>query len=124
MKLYLINDNSELITYNKVRYEIKEYDEDLVKVILKEASKYHIKEEYDYYYTDFNDSDQSHRITYKEIEDDMVVVKDNKFYGVYLKGNSMYEHFEVIITLDNKETKVKDGSDYSYTTWIWDLIKK
>ena len=44
MELYVINENSELVSYNKVRYEKKEYTGELLEKILKSASEYHLKE--------------------------------------------------------------------------------
>ena len=96
----------------------------MLEGILEEASKYHIKEIYDYHYADFNDKDSKCTTNFKEIENKSIVVRDNKFYGVYLKDGSMYEQHEIIITLDNPEVKVGDGSDYSYTYWTWKIIKK
>lgn len=124
MELYVINDNGELVTYNKIKYEKKEYTGEVLEKILKKASEYHIKEIYDYYYTDFNDKDSEYKTSFEEIKEESIVVKDDDFYGVYLKGGSMYESYEVIITLDNLEVKVGDGSDYSYTYWTWILTKK
>ena len=102
----------------------KEYIGELLERILKEARKQHIKEIYDYYYTDFNDKDSKYTTNFNEIENESMVVKDNKFYGVYLNGGSMHERYEVIITLDNPKVKIGDGSDYSYTYWTWELMKK
>ena len=96
----------------------------MLEKILKSASEYHIKEIYDYYYTDFNDKDSEYTTSFNEIKNESIVVKDDKFYGVYLKGGSMYESYEIITTLDKPEVKVGDGSDYSYTYWTWILMKK
>ena len=124
MELYVISENGELVTYNKVRCEKKEYTGELLEKILKSASEYHIKEIYDYYYTDFNDKDSEYTTSFNEIKNESIVVKDDKFYGVYLKGGSRYESYEIITTLDKPEVKVGDGSDYSYTYWTWILMKK
>ena len=124
MELYVINDKSELETYNKIKYEKKEYSGEILDNILNVASKYHIKEIYDYYYTDFNDNDSEYSSTFNEIKDESIVVKDDEFYGIYLKGGSMYKSYEVIVTLDKPEVKVGDGSSYSYTYWTWILMKK
>ena len=124
MELYEICEKGELTTYNKVSYKKEEYDGEILEDIIKDASKYHIKEIYDYYYTDFNDKDEEYTTTYKDISDEKIVVKDNKFYGVYLSAGSKYDMYEVIITLDNPKTTIGDGSSYSYTYWTWELMKK
>ena len=74
----------------------------------------------------FNKTDEleDYLNNFKKIQNESIIVKDDKFYGVYLKGGSMYERYKVIITLDNPEVKVGDGSDYSYTYWTWKLMKK
>ena len=124
MELYEICEKGELTTYNKVSYKKEEYDGEILEAIIKDASKYHIKEIYDYYYTDFNDKDEEYTTTYKDINSENIVVKDNTFYGVYLSAGSKYDMYEVIITLDNPKTTIGDGSSYSYTYWTWELMKK
>jgi hypothetical protein len=124
MELYEICEKGELTTYNKVIYKKEEYDGEILEAIIKDASKYHIKEIYDYYYTDFNDKDEEYTTTYKDINSENIVVKDNAFYGVYLSAGSKYDMYEVIITLDNPKTTIGDGSSYSYTYWTWELMKK
>ena len=49
MELYVICEKGELTTYNKVSYKKEEYDGEILEAIIKDASKYHIKEIYDYY---------------------------------------------------------------------------
>ena len=53
----------------------------MLERFLKDVSKYHIKEIYDYYYTDFNDKDSEYTTNFKEIKNESIVVKDDKFYG-------------------------------------------
>ena len=48
MELYEICEKGELTTYNKVSYKKEEYDGEILEAIIKDASKYHIKEIYDY----------------------------------------------------------------------------
>ena len=120
MELYVFSENGELTSYNKINYKREEYEGEVLESIIKEANNYHIKEIYDYYYTDFNDRDEEYTTSYKDIDNTQIVVKDGKFYGVFVKKSK----YEVIITLDNPKVTCGDGSCYSYTYWTWEIIKK
>ena len=81
MQLFTILDMGQMKTDNGEKYDLVDYEGDILKNILDEASKYYLKEDYEDWYTDFNDKEESSEVRKKDLDEKNILVKDNAFYG-------------------------------------------
>lgn len=118
--LTLTNDTKNSIRIETGEYiKIKYYPINLANEIIKEGFNYYVKEEYDYWDTDFNESDSGSDTTYIPINKMNVCVKDNKFYGVVLKYRGMFDSRQFLIGSDRLKHNISDGSSYSGYSCQW-----
>ena len=124
MKLFTILDMGQMKADNGIKYDLVEYEGDTLKAILDEASKYYLKEDYEDWYTDFNDKEEDSETRKKELDEKNILVKDNAFYGALCFGAGNYDRCTKIVSLDEVSVSWSTGSYYSGTSYDWELIKK
>lgn len=116
-------ENSYMIEtgeYIKIKY----YKVNLANEILKEGFNYYVKEEYDSWDTDFNESDKMNDTTYIPINKMNICVKNNMFYGVVLKYRGMFDSRQFLIGPDRLKYVINDGSSYSGYNCEWSFKKE
>lgn len=124
MQLFTILDMGQMKTDNGEKYDLVDYEGDILKNILDEASKYYLKEDYEDWYTDFNDKEESSEVRKKDLDEKNILVKDNAFYGALCFGSGSYDRCIKMVSLDKVSAAWVTGSYYSGTSYDWELIKK
>ena len=123
MKLYSILENGQIKTSDGISYGLVEYEGETLSAILDEANKYYLKEEYEDWYTDFNDKEEDSEVRKKELNEKNIVVKDNAFYGALCFGAGNYDRCTLVVSVESKKVSWSTGSYYSGTSYDWELIK-